>query len=91
MNVNILEKRNETTFKALIALKEFNIKEFLKETFNLYKWYLQNYPMYTKGLTSCIIAMIGEIVASNVKAKVRNEKVNIDLKRVGIFGLYGFI
>ena len=89
MNTDILGKRNESFSRAVIALNNFNVKAFLTEVFTLYKWYLQNYPIYTKGITSCVIAMIGEVIAANVKAQIRKEKVNVDLKRVLTFGLYG--
>lgn len=35
--------------------------------------------------------MLGEIISSYIKSKVRKECFKVDLKRVGIFGLYGLV
>lgn len=59
--------------------------------FASYKFSLQSYPIYTKSLTSCSIAIVGEVIASVVKGLVRNEKVDINLHRIGVFGLYGLV
>lgn len=42
-------------------------------------------------MTSCSIAIVGEVIASVVKGLVRNEKVDINLHRIGVFGLYGLV
>lgn len=83
------DNNNDTT--ALVATPTFNLINIFKEMFKNYKWYLANYPVYTKSITSCTIAMIGEIVSSYVKARVNKQCVEINVKRVGIFGLYGLV
>ena len=62
---------------------------FWSELFARYKESIKSYPIYTKALTSCSIAVVGEVIASVVKAFVRNEKVDINLHRIGVFGAYG--
>jgi len=74
-----------------VTVQPFNLINVLKELFKNYKWYLANYPVYTKSITSCTMAMIGEVISSFVKARINKECVKVDLKRVGIFGLYGLV
>jgi len=53
--------------------------------------------VYTKSITSATIAVIGEIIASAVKAKYnKGDNSNsstsiINPKRIGVFGLYGLL
>jgi len=77
---------------SLTTRPEFSIANVLKELFRNYKILLTNYPVMTKSITSCTIAMLGEIISSFVKARVNKQSsVTIDIKRVGIFGLYGLV
>ena len=62
INNNNNNNTNASMRQALIHLHDFNIKRFLIEIFKVYKHYLQLYPVYTKSITSCTIAMIGEII-----------------------------
>ena len=59
----------------LFSPKIFNISvnrrkknSFLGKLFSWYKANLKSFPIYTKSLTSCSIAMIGEVIASVIKA-----------------------
>ena len=85
-----VENIDDDTSKSIIPLNDdFNVVQFIKEAFSYYKYYLKNYPVYTKSITSCTIAVLGEVLATYVKSIVRNEKFKIDYKRLGVFGLYG--
>ena len=81
-------------FAAVFAVdrkKSFSIGDFFGGLFKQYKGCLQQYPIYTKSLTSCSIAIVGEVIASVVKGLVRQEKINVDLRRVAVFGVYGLV
>lgn len=89
-NEDDVEKINANNSKSIVPLNDdFSTTQFIKEAFSYYKYYLKNYPVYTKSITSCTIAVLGEVLATYVKSVVRNEKFKIDYKRLGIFGLYG--
>jgi protein Mpv17 len=76
--------------QSLIAQNDnFSLVEFFKELYIKYKWYLQEYPIYTKSITSCTIAMLGEMLGSIIKAKKNGTKVKIDPGRVVMFGTFG--
>jgi hypothetical protein len=46
-------------------------------------------PMLTKSITSCVIAIAGEIFGSYFTASVRRLPVQISPRRIAVFGLYG--
>lgn len=81
---------------ALVCLDEFRLPAFFAELFRCYKWSLQHYPVYTKGITSATIAVIGEALASIIKYKLQPETrapdgTIVSLRRLGVFGLYGLV
>ena len=81
---------------ALVCLDEFRLPAFFAELFRCYKWSLQQYPVYTKSITSATIAVIGEALASLIKYKLQPETRAADgtvvsLRRLGVFGLYGLV
>ena len=43
------------------------------------------------GITSCTIAILGEILGSYIKCRINGEKFRVNPKRVGVFGLYGLL
>jgi hypothetical protein len=45
----------------------------------------------TKSITSCTIAIIGEIIGSVVKSKISDKEFTIDYNRLRVFGLYGLL
>ena len=76
---------------TLVRLNDFSIKALFSELFSSYKVLLANYPVRTKAITSSTISMLGEIAGSFIRAHAKGEKVNIDPKRVAIFGSFGLL
>lgn len=74
---------------TLIVQNEFNIGTFFKELFTSYKWYLKNYPVRTKAATSAVIGVLGEILGSYVKSKIRKEKFTVEQRRLWLFAAFG--
>ncbi len=73
----------------VVFQEEFSLKEFLKEMYTSYKWYLTHYPVFTKAITSSTIAMMGELLGSVIRARKVGTVVKIDPKRVAMFGTFG--
>lgn len=74
---------------TLIVQNEFDIGVFFRELFTSYKWYLKNYPVRTKAATSAVIGVLGEILGSYVKSRIRKEKFNVEAKRLWLFAAFG--
>jgi len=74
---------------ALIQSSKFDLVVFLKELYISYKWYLSHYPVYTKAITSSTIAMLGEVMGSWVRARRAGTAINIEPRRVAMFGTFG--
>lgn len=91
------ERPEPSIRQALVHLDQFSLGAFFKELFHCYKWSLSHYPVFTKSLTSGTIAVLGEMIASNVKARFAAAKsgietaVVINYRRLGVFGLYGLL
>ena len=99
----VAEVQEPSLRRALILLDEFSLSAFFKELFKCYKWSLAAYPVYTKSITSATIAMLGELIASNIKARAMAARAGTGAapsssssavsatRRLGVFGLYGLL
>jgi glyoxylate/succinic semialdehyde reductase len=67
------------------------ITGYMGGAYSRYKLSLHRYPVYTKSITSCILSIAGEVIASGVKSVITGERMNVDARRVAVFGLYGFL
>jgi len=59
--------------------------------FTEYRLLVGRKPIQTKAITSLIMAIIGELIGGAIIAKQNKKKYTPNLKRVCIFGLYGFV
>ncbi len=78
------------TPELAVAQEQSNILSFLKELYAKYNACLMEHPIKTKAITSSVIAMSGEILGSFVRARRTGTKVNIQPRRVAMFGTFGF-
>eukprot|EP01038_Epipyxis_sp_PR26KG_P005908 gene5908-8151_t len=70
--------------------KPTSILYFLQEIFRAYKDQLKFAPIRTKSITSLTIAILGEIFGTYIRCKINKTKFKLDMKRLRVFGLYGF-
>jgi len=48
-------------------------------------------PVFWKSITSGLIACLGEIIANYIKFKKSRTNKMIDIKRMIVFGMHGFV
>eukprot|EP01041_Mallomonas_annulata_P000869 gene869-1693_t len=56
-----------------------------------YKKCLTTYPIYTKAITSSIVACIGELIGSYYRSRKTSINESMKIKRLVSFGLYGLL
>ena len=94
-NANALDSEDRTSESSqqhssnVVLQEDFSLKAFVKEVYASYKWYLVNYPVFTKSITSSTIAMMGEMLGSVIRAKKTGGPVQIQASRVAMFGTFG--
>lgn len=71
----------------------FSFSRSAKSLLTGYQSLLQERPLQTKAVTSCVISLLGELIGTYIKRRrtpIGQVPPTVDWRRMGIFGFYGF-